>query len=380
MARGAMAALDGVARGGIVVCPDAGDSPPSGLQIYIGGHPLPNEGSIRAATAIADWARDLGENDLVLFLVSGGGSALISAPAGSLTPADLEETTRLLLKSGASIEAFNTVRRHLTTLQGGRLAALLSPATVITLAISDVVGNQIETIASGPTVPSPTSIEDALKVLKRRGLWPLVSAAVRAHIEGAVRGDIAPAPKSGDSAFERSMVRILGSGRSFLAAAAAVARDRHWRVVELAEPVVGEARDVGRKLGRNLREISRRTSATTVLVGAGETTVTLQGNSGRGGRNQELALAAALELSETDRLSLASFATDGVDGPTDAAGAIVDGETVRRAKAAGLDPSSLLKAHNSYPPLAAAGDLIHTGPTGTNVADVVLGFVSAAKT
>jgi glycerate-2-kinase len=169
----------------------------------------------------------------------------------------------------------------------------------------------------------------------------------------------------------------LGSGRSFLAAAAAAAEARHWRVVEVAEPIVGEACDVGRRLGRDLKALSLRTRATTVLIGAGETTVTLEGRTGRGGRNQELALAAALELSETDRLSLASFATDGVDGPTDAAGAIVDGGTVRRAKAAGLDPSSLLKAHHSYDLLEATRDLIHTGPTGTNVADIVVGVFSA---
>ncbi len=378
MARGAMTALGGVARGGIVVCPDAGGAVPCGLQVYFGGHPLPNEGSIRAAAAIADWARALGKDDLVLFFVSGGGSALIAAPADGLTLADLEGTTRLLLKSGASIDEVNTVRRHLTTLQGGRLAALLYPATVATLALSDVVGDHIETIASGPAVPSSTSFEDSKRVLERRGLWPLVSPGIRSHMERAVRGEIPAAPGPRDRAFERSMARILASGRTFLAAAAAAARLQQWHVVEIARPVVGEARAVGREFGRDLRQLSHEASGTTVLIGAGETTVTLQAGSGHGGRNQELALAAALELSETDRLFLASFATDGVDGPTDAAGALVDGETVGRAKAAGLDPSSLLAAHDSYRLLATTGDLIRTGPTGTNVADVVIGFVSAA--
>ncbi|MDD4904374.1 MAG: DUF4147 domain-containing protein, partial [Candidatus Bipolaricaulis sp.] len=311
--------------------------------------------------------------DRVLCLLSGGGSSLVAAPIDGVGLADLRRAFELLLESGAAINEVNIVRRHLMRLSGGRLARRI-PGRITTLALSDVPGDRPEAIASGPTVPDPTTFEDAREVLVRHGLWTKVPAAVRRAVERGTHAASDETPKPGDPAFAGAEFLVVGSGRAFLDAAASRAVQKGASVVRRAEAIAGEACVVGAGIGRELSRLAEAVTVPTAWLGAGETTVTVRGP-GTGGRNQEAALAAALELEGKPYAAVAFFATDGVDGPTDAAGALVDGGTARRIREAGLDGHAALAANDSHSALCASEDLLIRGPTGTNVADVVVGFL-----
>ncbi len=375
MAASAAGRLGPALAGGVVVTRRGYGGTADRLPVFEAGHPIPDENGVRAAEAIGELADAAGAEDLVVCLLSGGGSALLPAPPRNVGLTDLAETTRLLLASGAPIEAINAVRRHLSTLHGGRLARRLRPATVITLALSDVVGDRPEAIASGPTVPDPTTVVDAVEVLRRYGLWWRVSPSVRKYLVG---GDDRETLKLGDPAFDRTAFRILASNATFLDALEGAANAEGDRVFRRTEPIVGEARGAGRAVGRRAVAVAREGAERAVLLAGGETTVTVRGT-GRGGRNQEVALAAALEIDGVDGVVVAALATDGTDGTTEAAGAIVDGETVGRVRRAGVDPVAALADNDSYAALAASGDLLRTGPTGTNVADACVALVVPAR-
>jgi glycerate 2-kinase len=339
--------------------------PASSIQTLEAGHPVPDENSVRGAEALADLARRATEQDLVICLISGGGSALLTLPAPGLSLADLQALTGGLLRSGATINEINTVRKHCSGIKGGQLARLVAPATLVTLVLSDVVGDPLDVIASGPTVPDPTTVADARAVLERYGApWDLSESQGFEFLE---------TPKPGDPAFERVQHVVVGSNR--LAALAAVERARQlgFNALLLSTYVEGEAREVARvaaALAKGVRVHGDPLPPPACLVWGGETTVTIRGE-GKGGRNQELALAAALALDGWAGTVVMALATDGTDGPTDAAGAVVTGETVARARARGLDPRVALAANDSYPFFEALGDLIRTGPTGTNVNDLL---------
>ncbi|MCP4536125.1 MAG: glycerate kinase [Chloroflexi bacterium] len=329
------------------------------LQILEAGHPVPDENSIRGAQAIVDLVSQATERDLVICLISGGGSALLTLPIPGLTLTDLQSLTDALLRSGATINEMNTVRKHCSQIKGGNLAQLAAPATLITLILSDVVGDPLDVIASGPTVPDPTTVADAEAVLERYGIKDRVS--------------FHETPKPGDPAFERMQHVIIGSNRLAAVAAMKKARRLGFNTLLLSTYVEGEARETARvaaALAKGIRAHGDPLSPPACLVWGGETTVTMHGD-GKGGRNQELALAAAMALDGWPGVLVMALATDGSDGPTDAAGATITGETVTRAKALGLDPQAALDTNDSYAFFDASGDLIRTGPTGTNVNDLL---------
>ncbi|MFC2077474.1 glycerate kinase [Candidatus Bipolaricaulota bacterium] len=364
--------------GGIAIAPYGYGGSVEGIEILEAGHPIPDANGAAAARLLERTAIAVRENDLVLCLLSGGGSALLASPPDGVSLDDLARTTRLLLGCGATIDEVNTVRRHLSTLQGGGLALRLRPATVRTLILSDVVGSSHESIASGPTVPDPTTFDDAMRVLRAHGLLGSVPPAVVTHIDRGACGEAEETAKPGERIFERTRTAVLADNETFVEAVGLAAKKAGHRVVRLEAPIGGEARSVGRHLGREVVELSRRADVRTVIVGGGETTVILRG-AGRGGRNQELALAASVEIERESGILLASLATDGIDGPTDAAGAVADGETAALARRGGRDPITALAENDAYPALDAAGDLLFTGPTWTNVADVFIGLVDPAR-
>ena len=375
MARGAARALGARLARGIVLAPyEHGGGTPNVIECYEAGHPIPDESGVRAAEAIREFCAPLGHADRLLCLLSGGGSALLAAPVPGVELKDLAQTTRLLLACGATIGEINTVRRHLSTLQGGGLARAAYPASLLTLILSDVVEDRIETIASGPTMPDPTTFADAERVLRRHRLRIEVPLSVRRYLRDGADGRVPETAKPGDPIFERADIRVVANNSTFLDAVCEHAARIGLRVHRELRPMVGEARNVGACLGQHVAELAESIAEPTLLVAGGETTVTLHGD-GRGGRNQEVALAAAQALEGTDSVLFATCATDGTDGVTDAAGALVDGATIDRGRESGLDPELALRGNDSYVFLSATGDLLRTGPTGTNVADVVLALI-----
>ncbi|HVO11954.1 MAG TPA: glycerate kinase [Vicinamibacteria bacterium] len=375
MARAVEDALGERLAGGLVVS-TAGEAALGRVRLCTAGHPVPDARGLAAAAEVEALAAGLRRSDLLLVLLSGGASALLPAPAEGLSLEDKAATTRFLLRAGATIQELNAVRKHLSRLKGGGLARAASPARVVTLALSDVVGDDLSTIASGPTVPDPTGFADALEVLRRRQVLEVVPAPVRARLERGARGEVAETPKAGDPVFRRTLTRVVGSNRLSLQAAAVEARRLGLRPLVLTSRLEGEAREAARVLVAVLRECveSGRPAATPVcLLAGGETTVTVRGD-GQGGRNQELAVAASQALAGFPVPAVvASLATDGVDGASDAAGGVVDDTTVARAAAAGLAPADVfLAASDTRNFLGPVGDLILTGPTGTNVVDLVV--------
>ena len=344
------------------------------VQVLEAGHPVPDEAGVAGTRRMLDQVGDLSERDLVLAVISGGGSALLTSPAPGLTLADLQRTTELLLRSGATIVELNTLRKHLSAIKGGELARRAAPAVVISLVLSDVVGDPLDVIASGPTVPDPTTFEDAWSVLRRYDLVGRVPPPVRIRIRSGVESALPDSPKRGDPLFLKVKNLIVGSNRLAAEAAVEESRAQGWSALLLSTYVEGEARVVGQVAAALLKELvhhNRPSAQPACLVWGGETTVTVRGQ-GRGGRNQELALAAALQMEGLHNVVLVALGTDGTDGPTDAAGAVATGETVARARSRGLDPLAHLENNDSYPFFAALDDLIRTGPTGTNVNDLLL--------
>jgi glycerate 2-kinase len=346
------------------------------VKLRIASHPVPDERGLAAAAEVMALARGLGRDDLLLVLLSGGASALLPAPAAGVTLEDKARTTTLLLRAGATIHETNAVRKHLSSLKGGGLARAAAPARVVTLVLSDVVGDDLSTIASGPTVPDPTTYGDAIAVLRRRGVFDAVPAPVRLHLQAGARGDRPETPKPGDASFRRAVTRIVGSNRLSVEAAARAARRQGLRPLVLTTRLEGEAREAARVLVAVLRECvesGRPLAPPLCLLAGGETTVTVRGE-GQGGRNQELAVAAAQVLAGFPVPAVvASLATDGVDGASDAAGGIADDTTVSRAAALGMAPAgAFLAASDTRNYLGPLGDLLVTGPTGTNVVDLAI--------
>lgn len=358
-------------------------APLSRTQLRLAGHPVPDERGARAAAEAEALARSLGPRDLLLVLLSGGASALLPAPVAGVTLQDKAALTRQLLRAGAAIGEINTVRKHLSRLKGGGLARAAGRARVACLVLSDVVGDDLSTIASGPTVPDPTTYADALEVLRRRGLLEAAPAAIRAHLEAGARGERPETPKPNDALFRRVATRLIGSNRLTVEAAAREARRLGLRPVVLTTRLEGEAREAARVLAAVLRECveaGRPAAPPVCLLAGGETTVTVRGP-GQGGRNQELALAAAVPLAAFPAAAVvASLATDGIDGVGGAAGGVTDDQTLARAARLGLAPAAaFLEANDSRAFLGPLGDLIVTGPTGTNVVDLTVLLAGARR-
>lgn len=335
------------------------------IPILEAGHPIPDAAGIQAARQVRELLRELNARDLLIVTVSGGASALLSAPAEPITLAAKQKTTGLLLRAGADIFQLNAVRKHLSFLKGGRLAALAYPATVLSLLLSDVIGDPLDVIGSGPTAPDPTTFAEAIQVLEKFKVIARTPKVVLDLLRKGTRGEIAETPEPGDPLFENVYNIVAGSNALALKAAARQARALGYRPRILSSTVSGEAREVARTHAAMLREVSHP----TCLLAGGETTVAVKGK-GKGGRNQEFALAAAIEMDRLPGVLVLCAGTDGTDGPTDAAGAIATGKSIARAKRLGLDPAKYLANNDSYTFFSKLDDLVKTGPTGTNVMDI----------
>lgn len=348
------------------------------IKVYEAAHPIPDENSVRAAEEIVKLLRSADEHTLVICLVSGGGSALFVSPYDGVTLAEKQRVTDLLMKAGADITELNAVRKHLSTVKGGRLAEIASPAAIVTLMISDVVGDKLDVIASGPTVPDTSNFNDALNAINKYGLADKVPASVMEVITSGTAGKVPETPKKGSHVFNRVSNIIIGSNRKALDAAVRSARALGYNTEILSSRLVGDAHSAAKWLAQKAvgaKEAKERIRKGPVcLISGGETTVTVKGK-GKGGRNTELALVFAMEIDGIEGMTMLSAGTDGTDGPTDAAGAVVDGETIQKAVSAGLDPVSYLKDNDSYNFFKKLGTLIVTGPTGTNVMDIQITLI-----
>lgn len=357
---------------GLVVVKYGHVAPVERIEILEGGHPVPDEAGLEGACRVTDLLDDAGEGDLVICLISGGGSALIPSPEPPVTLRDKQETTDLLLKSGAEIGEINCVRKHLSRLKGGGLARLAFPARVLALILSDVVADPLDVIASGPTVGDPTTFDDALAILDRYDLAERVPEAVLTRITQGAAGKYPDTPKPGDPELEGVMNLLVGTNAIAVKAAEKKAEELGYNTTVLSTTITGETRDAAENHAAVAREIVQQDvpgARPTCVLSGGETTVTIKGG-GKGGRNQEFALASAIGIEGLPRTVILSGGTDGTDGPTDAAGAMADGTTVSRAWDAGLDPTAFLENNDSYHFFKKLDDLLITGPTLTNVMDL----------
>ncbi len=370
MAKAALAILppDLLVPNGTVVTHYPNVTPLENLQVIGADHPLPDASGYSAARRLAEQAQAARLGDLVLVLVSGGGSALIPYPAPPVTLAEEITVTDLLLASGAGIKAVNCVRKHLSVLKGGGLAKLVAPADLHTLILSDVLGNDLASIASGPTVADDTTYADAITVLTQFGIWQKLPDAIQHHLTQGQLGRIPETPKPGDPLFLNVGHTLVGGNDISVNAMIECAQNLGYVTEVYSWQLTGEARLAADKLAC----YAKQTNKPFALLAGGETTVTLKGQ-GRGGRNQELALAFALAAKKyqlSHSWAFLSGGTDGRDGPTDAAGGLVDAGSLKRIELAGLEPLSLLEDNDSYRALQASDDLLFTGATGTNVADL----------
>jgi len=359
--------------GGLVAVNDHSGLKMKYIRVVETRHPIPDGRSVRAAKGILTLAQSLTRRDLLFVLVSGGASSLLAAPASGLTLTDKKHTTTELLRIGATIQEINTVRKHLSAIKGGQLAAATS-ATIVSLVLSDVLGDDLATIGSGPTVPDPTTFQDARGILKRFQLWSRVSTAVRVHLEKGIDGHIADTPETQTAKFARVHHAIIGNNRLTVDAIAKQAKVLGLHPLVLTTTLEGEAREIGKMIGAMAREIQasgQPVQRPCCLVWGGEPTVTVKGK-GKGGRAQELVLSAAIQIAGLPNMYVAGFGTDGCDGPTDMAGVIVDGLTVERAIKKHVDPWEALNHNDSYSFFKKTGGHIHTGSTGTNVNDVYI--------
>ncbi len=343
------------------------------FQLYPASHPIPDHSNLKATRAIANVARQVGEDNTLIAAISGGGSAHLVLPAGDLTFDDVSRLTDALQKAGAPIKALNTVRKHVEQLKGGGLLRLAYPAHVWAFILSDVVGDSLNTIASGPTASDPTTYQDALEVLDHYGVREAVPAVTR-HLEAGARGEHPETLKPGDPILTHVRNMLIGSNRLVLEGARKQAKASGWNLVGLEFGKEGEARIEGLSLAMFIHSLLERPDRPLCWLQGGEMTVTVHGG-GKGGRNTELALAAAIQLDGVENVALAAFATDGIDGPTDAAGAIVTGQTCARARELGLDPQEYLNKNDSYGFFDRLGDLIRIGATGTNLNDIAIALV-----
>jgi glycerate-2-kinase len=360
-------------HGGIIAVPRGRWRALRRIEVIQAGHPLPDDAGRRAAHRVLTLAAKLTARDLLVVLLSGGASSLLPAPSPPVTLADKRRVTRLLLASGATIQEVNTVRKHLSLLKGGRLAAATS-ARIISLILSDVVGHDPSTIASGPTAPDPTTFADARAVLDRYRLWARIPGRARARLAAGLRGGAEETPKPSSPVFRRVQNEIIGSNAMAVAALAKTAADHGLHPIVLSTSLTGEAREAAKLFGaiaRELHHTGRPVRRPACVLAGGELTVTLQG-AGRGGRAQEFALAAAIEIAGLPDLWIAGFGTDGADGPTDVAGAVADGGMVARAARLRIDPMTALRRNDAYRFFQKVGGHIRTGLTGTNLNDLYL--------
>jgi hydroxypyruvate reductase len=372
MARALEAILSERITDGVIVVKEGHGLPLAHIQIREAGHPVPDQRGIEGTEEVLSLVTDAREDDLVICLISGGGSALLVAPVPGVSLEDKQEVTRLLLACGATIHEINTVRKHLSRAKGGGLAHLAHPATMVSLILSDVVGDNLDVIGSGPTIPDSSTFRQAKQVLKAHGIWDQAPESVRQHIESGVNGSIAETPKPGDIAFQKDAWELVGTNLQALMAASEEAEKAGYRPLILSARVEGETREVAKVHMAIAKEVAlsgHPVSPPACILSGGETTVTLQGK-GKGGRNQEFVLASAIALESERRIVVLSGGTDGTDGPTDAAGAIADGTTLIRASNKGLDSVDHLNRNDAYPFFQDLGDLLITGPTRTNVMDV----------
>ncbi len=372
MARAVEAVLGARIAAGCVNVKDGDAAKTKLIELRSCGHPVPDERGLSGAKKIAQICADAGENDLVVCLLSGGASALMPFPAPPIALAEKQETTKLLLACGATIHEINAIRKHLSAIKGGQLARLAAPAHVLSLILSDVVGDDLDVIGSGPTAPDASTFATAWAVIEKYELQDRIPARVRERLRTGAH----ETPKDNDPIFENVENIVIGSNQKSLESASRAAREIGYKTLILSSTIEGETRDVARMhaaIARQIRLYGQPVKPPVCVISGGETTVTMRNGHGRGGRNQEFALAAAIDIAGLENLLIASAGTDGTDGPTDAAGAIADGDTLARS---GSNAEQALEDHDAYPYFAELGDLITTGSTGTNVMDLHLILVS----
>ncbi len=368
--------LGDLIEGGIVSVKDRHVLPLRKITLLEASHPVPDSRGVRAAEQVAELVRNnRGSSTLFINLISGGASALLPLPARGISLEDKQKVTRLLLECGADINEINAVRKHLSAIKGGNLARLASGSVMITLVISDVIGDRLDTIGSGPAFPDTTTWKDVREILERYNLYEKVPEPVRSRIERGLKGEIPDTPDRQDPCFREVVTCIIASNRQALLSACDEARVLGYRPMLLSSMIQGETSVIARMHGaiaHEARESSNPLRPPCCIVSGGETTVTMGEEHGKGGRNQEFALAAALEIAGLEDVLILSAGTDGTDGPTDAAGAVVTGKSVDNGKKIGLDASLYLRRHDSYSFFSRSGELIVTGPTMTNVMDIHL--------
>ena len=342
------------------------------------GHPVPDKEGLEGTRAILDVASRAGKKDLVLCLISGGGSALLPFPAAGLSLQDKQDTTKVLLACGATIHEINSVRKHISGVKGGGLARAAYPATLISLILSDVVGDDLDVIASGPTVPDSSSFQDCMSIFDKYGIHEKVPETVLNHVRKGIEGQVPETPKPGDPVFTRTQSVIVGSNLACVLAAEKKARGLAYHTLVLSTMIEGETREVAlvhTGIAKEILKSGHPLSPPACVLSGGETTVTITGQ-GLGGRNQEFVLAAAMGLNGREGIVVLSAGTDGTDGPTDAAGAVADSQTIQRAEAIGLNPADFLVNNDAYHFFEKLGDLVKTGPTNTNVMDLRIMLVA----
>ncbi len=343
------------------------------IEVLGASHPLPDEAGLKAAQKIAERVNNAQKNELVLVLISGGASALIPYPVDNITLQEKITTTELLLASGATINQINCVRKHLSQLKGGGLARMAAPADLHAFILSDVLGDDLSSIASGPTVPDNTTYANAIDALKSKNIWTNLPASIQNYLDQGKLGNNPETPKPGDSAFDKTSYTLVGSNAISVKAMLKTSAALGYQIQLYNDKLCGEAREEAEKLVIYAKQLTEKGITTPMaLIAGGETTVTIKGN-GRGGRNQEMALAFAIAAEQhglTGNWTFLSGGTDGRDGPTDAAGSIVDQDTIKRLRESAIMPLEMLNNNDSYRALKSSQDLIDTGATGTNVADL----------
>ena len=348
------------------------------IKVNEAGHPIPDKSGMQGCIEILNLLSQTKSDDLVICLISGGGSALLPLPCEGITLEEKRRTTELLLKCGATIQEINAVRKHISKIKGGRLACAAYPSELITLILSDVIGDDLAVIASGPTVPDKSTFLDAKEVLRRYELLDKLPGSIIRHIQQGIEGKIPETPKENKTIFRRAFNLIVGSNVLAIRGAEKKAKELGFNTLFLSSSIEGEAKEIAKvhaAIAREILSTGNPIPPPACVISGGETTVTVKGD-GLGGRNLEFALAAGMEIEGLDGVVILSAGTDGTDGPTDAAGGIVDGSTVKRAKKLGLDPKKYLERNDSYHFLKQLDDLVITGPTRTNVMDIRVVLVS----
>ncbi len=379
MAAALMSLLGDRIAGGSIIIPSEQTLRLPGITVIQGEHPLPGQGSLAGTEALVNSLSQMQPQDLVLFCLTGGASSLLVSPAPRMTLADKKHANQVLLACGADIRAINTVRKHLSQIKGGWLAYYAQPATVVSLILSDVIGDDLSVIGSGPTVPDPTTFADVWQEIEHYRIEMQLPVSVRSYLRQGLRGAVPDTPKPGDPMFARVHNILIGSNRVALRTAENTAEQSGMRSRLLSHGLAGETTQVAREFAATLRSVLHTCSAPTCVLAGGETTVQVRGN-GKGGRNQEFALVVAQELQGEKGWTLLSAGTDGIDGPTDAAGAFADGQTIAQARLKHLNPSGFLRNNDTYAFFSALGDLFRPGSTGTNVMDIKIALVSPPST